>query len=182
MSRIGIKPIKVLEGVQIKAEGSSITVTGPKGTLVAPLPKGIKITEEAGKISVSRNSDEPSIKALHGLTRSLLNNCIIGVTSGYQKRLELVGTGYRVKPEGANLSLSLGLSHTVTVKPVAGVELSTEGNNIIYVRGIDKGLVGQVAANIRALRPPEPYKGKGIRYSDEIVRRKAGKAAKGGEK
>src|SRR3989338_9219188 len=182
MSRIGIKPVKMDSGITAKVDGKLISVTGPKGTLTAPLPKEIKFTQDGDKVLFSRNSDEVRVKALHGLTRSLFQNCVIGVTKGFQKRLELVGTGYRVRMDGAGIELSLGFSHPVKVSTVAGIELTIECNNIIYVKGIDKHLVGQIAANIRSLRPPEPYKGKGIRYSDEVVRRKAGKAAKGGEK
>lgn len=182
MSRIGVKPIKISPEVSVTADRTLITVKGPKGTLTSPLPAGIKMSQEDGKVVFGRTSNEVSVKALHGLARSLFNNAVIGVTTGFQKRLELVGTGYRVKAEGQKLVLSLGLSHTVDILPVSGIEFTVEGNNIIYVKGIDKHLVGQVSADIRAHRPPEPYKGKGIRYSDEVVRRKAGKAAKGGEK
>lgn len=182
MSRIGVKPIKITPDLTVTADRTLITVTGPKGTLTSPIPTGIKMKHEDDKVVFSRTSEEVSVKALHGLARSLFQNAVTGVTSGFQKKLELVGTGYRVKAEGDKLVLSLGLSHNVEISPVAGIEFIVEANNVIYVKGIDKHLVGQVSANIRAHRPPEPYKGKGIRYSDEVVRRKAGKAAKSGDK
>lgn len=178
MSRIGAKPVKLDPSIEVKAEMASITLTGPKGTLTTIIPRGIKFTVDGDKALFTRNSDEPSVKALHGLARSLFYNTVIGVTKGFQKRLELVGTGYRVRTDGPGIELSVGYSHPVKFKAVPGTEITVEGNNIIYVKGIDKHLVGQVSADIRAVRPPEPYKGKGIRYSDEVVRRKVGKAAK----
>lgn len=182
MSRIGLKPVKIAPEIQIAVVDNRINVTGPKGNLSVPLHKQIEIKVDDGKAFITRKQETNEAKALHGLTRSLLQNAVTGVTSGFQKKLELVGTGYRVKQEGNDLNLSVGFSHPIIFKAVPGVEITIEGNNIIYIKGIDKHLVGQVAANIRANRPPEPYKGKGIRYSDEVVRRKPGKTAKGGDK
>lgn len=178
MSRIGMKPLHLPEKVTLVVEPKMAKVTGPKGELSCKLPTQIKVEQKDGLVTVSRNSDLPAIKALHGLVRSLINNMIIGVTEGYQKELQLVGTGYRVSVHPEGLSLTLGFSHPIVVKKVTGVELKIEGNNKIFISGIDKQLVGQVSSDIRGLRPPEPYKGKGIRYSDEVVLRKAGKAAK----
>lgn len=178
MSRIGKKPINIPEGVTISAEKLLIIIKGPKGKLTCPLHRKITLNQEKDSLLVVRKNDLPKTKALHGLTRSLIQNAIVGVTKGYQKELELVGTGYRVAPDPAGISLTLGFSHPVVFKKIDGIEIKLEGNNKILISGIDKQQVGQVAANIRALRPPEPYKGKGIRYADEEVIRKAGKAAK----
>ena len=178
MSRIGIKPVHLPEKVTLIIEPKSLKVTGPKGELSCQLPTQIKVEQKDGLISVSRKNDLPETKALHGLVRSLINNMVIGVTEGFKKELQLVGTGYRVAKHPEGLSLTLGFSHPVVVKKVPGIELEIEGNNKIFISGIDKQLVGQVASDIRGLRPPEPYKGKGIRYSDEVVLRKPGKAAK----
>jgi len=178
MSRIGIKPIHISEEVTLVIEPKLIKATNPKGELSCNLPSQIKVEQKDGLVTVSRKNDLPETKALHGLVRSLINNMIIGLTKGYQKELQLVGTGYRVTVHPEGLSLTLGFSHPVIVKTVDGVEFKIEGNNKIFVSGIDKQLVGQVSSDIRTLRPPEPYKGKGIRYSDEVVLRKAGKAAK----
>lgn len=178
MSRIGNQAIIIPQGVTLTTSDGAIKITGPGGELSVPLPKSISFVQEEDLAKLSRKNDENQIKALHGLTRSLLNNAIIGVTQGYQKKLELVGTGYRVRKEGEKLILSVGFSHEVPVEPTDGIKWEVEGNNAIFIKGIDKHLVGQVAANIRKVRPPEPYKGKGIRYENEVVRRKAGKAAK----
>jgi len=178
MSRIGNKPIQIPEGVTISSEKSLVNVKGPKGTLTCPLPRKITLKQEGSSLLISRKDDLPQTKALHGLTRSLIQNAVIGVTKGYEKELNLVGTGYRVSPHPEGISLTLGFSHPVVFKKVDGIEIKLEGNNKIFVSGIDKQQVGQVAANIRSLRPPEPYKGKGVRYADEEVLRKAGKAAK----
>lgn len=177
MSRIGNKPITLPDSVKLEIGKDKLTFAGPKGSLAVDLPKVITVSQEAGKIKVIRSNDEKSVKALHGLVRSLAQNAVIGVTAGYSKDLELVGTGYRVALQDGNLVLSLGFSHPITVKPVEGVIFAVEGNTKIKVAGIDKQLVGQVAANIRKLRPPEPYKGKGIRVVGEVIRRKPGKAA-----
>ncbi len=176
-----MKPIHLPEKVTLVIEPRLIKVNGPKGDLSCNLPNQIKVEQKDASIVVSRKNDLPETKALHGLVRSLINNMTIGVTEGYQKELQLVGTGYRVAVHPEGLSFTLGFSHPVVVKKVDGVELKIEGNNKIFISGIDKQLVGQVASDIRALRPPEPYKGKGIRYSDEVVLRKAGKAAKATE-
>ena len=178
MSRIGNKPIHVLEGVTVTINKDSVDVKGPKGDLTCSIPRKITLKQEESLLIVSRKDDLPQTKALHGLVRSLVQNNIIGVTSGYEKELNLVGTGYRVVPHPDGVSLTLGFSHPVIFKKVAGIEVKLEGNNKLFISGIDKQLVGQVAANIRALRPPEPYKGKGVRYADEEVLRKAGKTAK----
>lgn len=155
----------------------SVVVKGPKGQLSAPLFPGITVKVEENEIMVGRTSDEKQTKAFHGLVRSLLENHVLGVTEGYKKTLKLVGTGYRVSPKGQGLSLAVGFSHPVDFAGVTGVKLTAEGSDTIHIEGIDKHMVGQVAANIRAIKPPEPYKGKGIRYEDEVVRRKQGKAA-----
>lgn len=181
MSRIGMKPIHLPEKVTLVIEPRLAKVTGPKGELSCNIPNKIKVEQKDGLISVSRNNDLPETKALHGLVRSLINNMVIGVTEGYKKELQLVGTGYRVSVHPEGLSLTLGFSHPVVVKKVPEIELEIEGNNKIFISGIDKQLVGQVASDIRGLRPPEPYKGKGVRYADEVVLRKAGKAAKAAE-
>ncbi len=177
MSRIGRQPIKLPDTVKVTKNNDQLTVTGPKGSLNITLPRSIQFTQKENQLFLTSTNTEA--KALHGLTRSLLQNAVVGVTSGFEKRLELVGTGYRVKTEGSKIILSLGFSHPIYLDTPKDVSLSIESNNIIIIKGIDKQLVGQAAANIRSLRPPEPYKGKGIRYQGELVRRKAGKAAKG---
>lgn len=183
MSRIGKKPIEVPKGVTVTiAPGNLVTVKGPKGTLSRQLPPEMTITQEDGVVRVVRPSDEKRHKALHGLTRSLLNNMVVGVSTGFQKVLEINGVGYRAQKTGRDLTMSLGFSHPVVVKAPEGIELNVGERNTIIVAGADKQLVGEVAANIRRLRPPEPYKGKGIKYADEVIRRKAGKAGKAGGK
>lgn len=179
MSRIGRLPIAIPNNVQISVLDREISVKGAKGELSYTLPTtNIVLENKDGYLNVSRKNNNKETKALHGLTRSLLNNMVQGVTEGFEKKIELVGTGYRVKKENKKIILSLGFSHPVEIEEVEGVSFDVEGTNVILVKGIDKHLVGQVSANIRAKRPPEPYKGKGIKYSDEIVRRKAGKTAK----
>jgi large subunit ribosomal protein L6 len=178
MSRIGRLPIDVPSGVEIKIDGQSVTVKGPKGELGLTVANPIEVTLEEGQVLVTRPDDERESRSLHGLTRTLINNQIIGVTEGYSKGLEIVGTGYRVAQKGSSLEFALGFSHSITVDPPAGITFSVEGNNKLAVHGIDKQQVGEVAANIRKLRKPEPYKGKGVRYAGEVVRRKAGKAGK----
>ncbi|MBU1070794.1 50S ribosomal protein L6 [Patescibacteria group bacterium] len=178
MSRIGRKPIHILEGITINLDRDTITAKGPKGSLTCSIPRKITLKQEDDLIIVERKDDLPQTKALHGLIRSLVQNIIIGITSGYEKELQLVGTGYRVAPHPEGISLTLGFSHPIIFKKIDGIEIKLEGNNKIFVSGIDKQLVGQVAANIRALRPPETYKGKGVRYADEEVRTKPGKTAK----
>jgi large subunit ribosomal protein L6 len=178
MSRIGRKPINIPEGVTVSVDRDLVTVKGPLGQLICPLHKKTTIVQEGGILKVERKDDLPQTKALHGLTRSLVQNAIVGVTKGYEKELQLVGTGYRVIADPAGISLTLGFSHPIVFKKIDGIEIKLEGNDKLFISGIDKQQVGQVAANIRALRPPEPYKGKGVRYADEEVIRKAGKAAK----
>lgn len=178
MSRIGKQPIPVPSGVEVKIDGSTVTVTGPKGTLTQTFDPEIEIALEEGVIYVRRPSDERRHRSLHGLTRTLVANMVTGVSQGFEKNLEIVGVGYRAQLKGADLDLSLGLSHPMVVKAEEGITFEVPAPNRISVKGIDKQRVGQVAAEIRKIRPPEPYKGKGIRYAGEHVRRKAGKAAK----
>jgi large subunit ribosomal protein L6 len=177
MSKIGKKPIIVPTGVTITAAATEVSVKGPKGELKVPLAAFVQVSQTENLLSVTRTGDDAQAKAFHGLTRSLLANAIEGVTTGYKKTLKLIGTGYRATSKGAAISIAVGFSHPVEVAPVPGISLKLEGQDTIYVEGMSKELVGQVAANIRAIRPPEPYLGKGIRYSDEVVRRKAGKTA-----
>lgn len=176
MSRIGRKPIVLPKGVDVKIEGSTVTVKGGKGSLSFGIMQNISVAIDEGNVLVSRANDEKSIKAAHGMTRAILSNMITGVDKGFERVLEIIGVGYRAQMQGKNLVLALGFSHPVEVVPPAGIELAIDGPTKVIVRGIDKQLVGQVAANIREFRPPEPYKGKGIRYAGEYVIRKAGKA------
>ena len=179
MSRIGKLPIVIPAGVDVKiTAGNEVTVKGPKGTLTRKLSADMNIAQENGQLTVTRPNDLKRFKALHGLTRTLLNNMVVGVTEGYVKRLEINGTGYRAAKSGKKLQLSLGYSHPVEMTDPDGVESAVEGTNKITISGIDKEKVGQYAANIREKRPPEPYKGKGIKYENEYIRRKAGKAGK----
>ena len=179
MSRIGRMPIAVPAGVTVDiAENNKVTVKGPKGTLERVLPAEMEIKLEDGHIVVTRPNDLKKMKSLHGLTRSLLNNMVIGVTDGYEKKLEVNGVGYRAAKSGKKLTLTLGYSHPVEMEDPAGIESIVEGTNKIIVKGIDKEKVGQFAAEIRTKRPPEPYKGKGIKYADEHIRRKVGKTGK----
>jgi large subunit ribosomal protein L6 len=178
MSRIGRLPIDIPAGVDVVIDGQSVTVKGPKGELSLVVAAPIKVALEENQVLVTRPDDERESRSLHGLTRSLINNQIIGVTQGYSKGLEIVGTGYRVAQKGSGVEFALGFSHPVNVEPPAGISFSVEGNNKVTVTGIDKQAVGEVAANIRKIRKPEPYKGKGIRYAGEVVRRKAGKSGK----
>lgn len=183
MSRIGYKAIPVPSGVTVTVgENNVVTVKGGKGTLSQQLPPEMMIAQENGTIAVTRPSDSKVHKARHGLTRALLNNMVIGVSTGFQKVLEINGVGYRAQKTGKNLTMSLGFSHPVIVEAPDGIDLNTGERNTVVVSGADKQMVGEIAANIRGLRPPEPYKGKGIKYSDEIIRRKAGKAGKAGGK
>ena len=178
MSRIGRLPIQIPAGVNVTVDGSAITVTGPKGELSLTVASPIAVTLDEGQLLVTRPDDERASRSLHGLTRTLIANQIIGVTTGYSKGLEIVGTGYRVLAKGENLEFALGYSHSITIEPPVGISFAVEGNNKLTVHGIDKQAVGEVAANIRKLRKPEPYKGKGVRYAGEVVRRKAGKSGK----
>lgn len=179
MSRIGRMPIAVPAGVTVEiAENNKVTVKGPKGTLERVLPVEMEIKKEGEEIIVARPNDLKKMKSLHGLTRTLINNMVIGVTEGYQKVLEINGVGYRVQKQGNKLVFSLGFSHPVEVEDPAGLTTEVEGQNKITVKGIDKEKVGQFAAELRELRRPEPYKGKGIKYADETIRRKVGKTGK----
>lgn len=175
MSRIGKKPITVPAGVEVKIDGHTVTVKGPKGTLSRTLNEEMDIKLENNEVLVSRPNDEIKNRSLHGLTRTLINNMIVGVTQGFEKKLEIQGVGYNAQMQGKNLKLSLGFSHPVIITPPEGITITTPSSVVILVSGADKEMVGQVAAEIRAWREPEPYKGKGIRYSGEYVRRKAGK-------
>lgn len=176
MSRIGRKPILLPKDVDVKVEGSGIQVKGPKGTLVMDIMPQITVSVENGQVSVGRESEIKAVRAAHGMIRAMIANMITGVSTGFEKVLEIVGVGYRATLQGKNLVLSLGFSHPVEVVPPAGIEFTAESPIKISVRGIDRQLVGQVAADIRGYRPPEPYKGKGIRYAGEYVICKAGKA------
>ena len=178
MSRIGRLPIAIPTGVDVTVTSSAVTVKGPKGELALTVASPIEVKIEDGQLLVTRPDDERESRSLHGLTRTLIANQIIGVTTGYSKGLEIVGTGYRVLAKGSSLEFALGFSHSITVDPPAGISFAVEGNNKLTVHGIDKQAVGEVAANIRKLRKPEPYKGKGVRYAGEVVRRKAGKSGK----
>lgn len=179
MSRIGIKPIPVPGTVQVDiAKGNAVKVKGPKGELSQQLSNKVKIVQEEGRLLVQRDTEDREVKALHGLTRSLLNNMVVGVTDGYTRVLEIQGVGYRAAMQGSNLVLNVGFSHPVNLTAPEGVTYAVEGNNKVSVIGINKQVVGEEAARIRGIRPPEPYKGKGIRYQGEYVRRKAGKAGK----
>jgi large subunit ribosomal protein L6 len=179
MSRIGQAPITVPSGVDIKVDGRRITVKGPKGELSRAIPGAIAVEQIDGELRVTRPDDARENRALHGLTRSLVNNMVIGVTDGFSKNLEIVGVGYRAEAQGSDaIRLALGFSHPVNVKAPAGVTFEVPAPTQIVVRGIDNEVVGQVAANIRSIRKPEPYKGKGVRYQGERVLRKAGKAGK----
>ncbi len=178
MSRIGRLPITVPAGVDVKIDGNTITVKGSKGELSHDIVGDITVEVEDGTITVARGSEEREARSLHGLTRSLINNMVVGVTEGFKKDLEIVGTGYRVQAKGADLEFALGYSHPVPVKAPEGITFTVEGANKVSVSGIDKQLVGETAAKIRKLRKTDPYKGKGIKYAGEHIRRKAGKAGK----
>jgi large subunit ribosomal protein L6 len=181
MSRIGRQPIEIPSGVDVTVgDDAVVTVKGPRGTLSQRLHAEMKIVQEDGTIRVERPSDEGFHRSLHGLTRSLIANMVLGVTTGYEKRLAVVGVGYRAAMKGKDLEVQVGFSHPVSVTAPEGIEFETPTASSIVVRGNDKQLVGEVAANIRKIRKPEPYKGKGIRYEGEYVRKKAGKAAKTG--
>ncbi|GEK85302.1 50S ribosomal protein L6 [Microbacterium aerolatum] len=178
MSRIGRLPIEIPSGVTVSVDGREVAVKGPKGELTLNVAKPIEVAVEDNQVVVSRPDEERESRSLHGLTRTLINNNIIGVTQGYTKGLEVVGTGYRVQQKGSSVEFALGFSHPVLIDPPAGITLTVEGNNKLTVSGIDKQAVGEAAANIRKIRKPEPYKGKGVRYAGENVRRKAGKSGK----
>ena len=179
MSRIGKLPVTVPSGVDVTIDGRTVTVKGPKGTLSHTVVEPITIErDDAGAILVKRPDDERRSKAMHGLSRTLVNNLLVGVTAGYEKKLEIVGVGYRVVLKGSNLEFALGFSHPVVIEPPQGITFAVETPTRFSVSGIDKQLVGETAANIRKIRKPEPYKGKGVRYAGENVRRKVGKTGK----
>lgn len=178
MSRIGRKPIAIPAGVEVKLDANVITVKGAKATLTRELHPDMKVTVNGNEITVERPSDVNTHRALHGLTRTLIANMIEGVTTGFKKQLEISGVGYRAALKGKNLEMNLGYSHMVVVEPVDGITIEVPGPNTVVISGADKQLVGQFAANVRMKRPPEPYKGAGIRYADEVIKRKEGKAGK----
>ncbi len=182
MSRIGRKPINIPTGVEVKLDGSVITVKGPKGTLTRKIHENITVKVEDNEILVTRPNDEKENRSLHGLTRSLIANMVEGVTNGFKKELEVNGVGYRVQKQGKNLVMNLGYSHQVTMSETDDIQIEVPAPNKIVIVGADKQKVGQFAAMVREKRPPEPYKGKGIKYADEHIRRKEGKAGKGGKK
>ena len=179
MSRIGKKPIAIPAGVEVKVDGSKVTVKGPKGTLESTFNLEINIALEGNEIIVTRPTDDKNHRALHGLTRTLIHNMVEGVTNGYSKTLEVNGVGYRAQKQGKNLVMNLGYSHQVIVPEVPGITIDVPTPNQVVISGADKQQVGQFAAEVREKRPPEPYKGKGIKYADEHIRRKEGKAGKG---
>ncbi|WP_077324030.1 50S ribosomal protein L6 [Virgibacillus siamensis] len=178
MSRIGLKPIEIPEGVEIKMDGNTITVKGPKGELSRDFHEDMKVVIDGNVLTVERPSDHKEHRALHGTTRSLIGNMVEGVHKGFEKGLEINGVGYRAQKQGNKIVINAGYSHPVEIEPIEGIEIDVPKNTQVIVKGINKELVGAVAANIRAIRPPEPYKGKGIRYEGEYVRRKEGKTAK----
>ena len=182
MSRIGKQPVVVPAGVTVGINGNEVTVKGPKGTLTESFNKEISIAQEGNEIIVTRPTDDKEHRALHGLTRTLIHNMVIGVTDGFEKKLEVNGVGYRVQKQGTNLVMNLGYSHQVIVPEVPGITIDVPGPNETVIKGPDKQQVGQFAAEVREKRPPEPYKGKGIKYADEHIRRKEGKAGKGAKK
>ena len=176
MSRIGKAPVEVPASVNVEISEGSIRVSGPRGELTVPIGRGVEVRQEDGSLVLTRSSDAPEHKAMHGLTRSLIYNAVTGVTEGFSKTLTIAGVGYRAQLQGQDLSLQVGFSHPVILSPRGGVEFEVPNATTVVVRGIDKQRVGQMAAEIRAVRPPEPYKGKGIRYAGEQIRRKVGKA------
>ena len=176
MSRIGRKPVTVPKGVTVSQDGSNITVKGPKGSLTRSLPAEMKVSVADNEVTVERPSDEPKHRALHGLTRSLVNNMVEGVTAGFRKQLEIIGVGYKAETRPYGLQLALGYSHPIEYRAPEGIKLTATSPTAVTIEGANKEIVGQVAAEIRSLRPPEPYKGKGIKYVGETIRRKAGKA------
>jgi large subunit ribosomal protein L6 len=180
MSRIGKRPVTLPGNVKVNINGQTVTIEGPKGTLSQTLRPEVKVVIEDGTILVTRTGDDKDERSLHGLSRTLVANMVEGVTNGFTKSLELVGVGYRATLQGRKLVLTVGYSHPVEIDPPQGIEIAVEGANKVHVKGSDKQLVGDVAADIRSVRPPEPYKGKGIKYAGEVVRRKAGKS--GGKK
>lgn len=182
MSRIGKRPISIPAKVQVTIDGASVSVKGPKGELSRSLPTQVTVTQEGETLLVTRRDDTRTSRQMHGLSRTLVANMVEGVSQGFQRRLEIQGVGYRAQVQGRNLVLNMGYSHQVQIEPPEGIQFAVEGTTNVVVSGYDKEIVGNTAAKIRAVRPPEPYKGKGIRYSGEVVRRKAGKTGKGGKK
>ncbi len=182
MSRIGRKPIAIPAGVDVKINGNEVTVKGPKGTLTQSFSERMTVKVEGSEILVTRPSDDKDDRALHGLTRTLVSNMVIGVTEGFKKELEVNGVGYRVQKQGKNLVMNLGFSHQVIMPEIDGITIDVPNPNAIVISGADKQMVGQFAAEVREKRPPEPYKGKGIKYAGEYIRRKEGKAGKGAKK
>jgi large subunit ribosomal protein L6 len=178
MSRIGKKPVTLPKGVKVTVNGAEAVVEGSKGKLTCPIPNGINLDVKADSISLARINDEPQVRAFHGLTRALLQNAITGVTEGWKRELDIVGVGYKAAVEGSVLRLDLGYSHPIFFNPPQGIQVVVEKNTHITITGTDRQVVGQAAADIRRYRSPEPYKGKGIRYTGEAVRRKAGKTGK----
>ncbi|NLM37440.1 MAG: 50S ribosomal protein L6 [Firmicutes bacterium] len=181
MSRVGLKPISIPTGVEVKVDGNVVRVKGPKGELTQEIPTGIKVVQDGAVVKVERPNDDGHYRAMHGLTRSLIANMVEGVTKGFEKVLEINGVGYRATLQGKKLVLSIGYSHPVEFQAQPGIEIEVPAPNRIIVKGADKQRVGQLAAEIRGVRPPEPYKGKGIKYVNETIRRKAGKAGKAGK-
>ena len=178
MSRIGNKPVTILDGVEVKLDANMLTVKGPKGTLEREIPQNIKLSIENNEIKFTRENDEPKNRSLHGLIRTLVNNMILGVNTEFTRELQINGVGYRVQKQGNNLNLTLGYSHAVVFEAPEGISFDVPNQNTIIVKGVDKELVGQTAANIRTKRPPEVYRGKGIKYAEEVIRRKVGKTGK----
>ena len=182
MSRIGRKPVEIPAGVEVKTDGHTVTVKGPKGSLTETFNSRMTVKVEGSEILVTRPTDDKDDRALHGLTRTLVHNMVIGVTEGYKKELEVNGVGYRAQKQGKNLGMNLGFSHQVIVPEVDGITIDVPNPNLVVISGPDKQQVGQFAAEVREKRPPEPYKGKGIKYAYEHIRRKEGKAGKGAKK
>lgn len=182
MSRIGKKPVEIPAGVEVKIDGTTVTVKGPKGTLTQTVHPNITVKVDGNVLTVERPNDDKENRALHGLTRSLINNMVVGVTDGFSKKLQVNGVGYRVAKQGKTLVMNLGYSHQVNVDEIEGISIEVPDANTIVISGTDKQKVGQFAAEVREKRPPEPYKGKGIKYADEVIRRKEGKAGKGSAK
>ena len=178
MSRIGNKPVTILAGVEVKLDGNKLTVKGPKGTLEREIHENIKLSIENNEIKFTRVNDEPQNRSLHGLIRTLVNNMILGVNNEFTRELQINGVGYRVQKQGNNLNLTLGYSHPVVFEAPEGISFDVPNQSTIIVKGVDKELVGQTAANIRTKRPPEVYRGKGIKYAEEVIRRKVGKTGK----
>jgi large subunit ribosomal protein L6 len=182
MSRIGKRPITIPAKVQVTIDGTKVVVKGPKGELSRDLPVNVTVAQEGETLQVARKDESRTSRQLHGLSRTLVANMVEGVSQGFQRRLEIQGVGYRAQVQGRNLILNMGFSHQVQIEPPEGIQFAVENNTNVIVSGYDKEIVGNTAAKIRAVRPPEPYKGKGIRYAGEVVRRKAGKTGKGGKK